>query len=118
MTLRDKYPDAYQDDNGTVWVSQHAAKSADWTFSKGDGFMEDILGGSWTDAEENFASCQRANKRKEFWNVHPRLWAILWGIRCWYGALSLFLRTVWRDWHGHRIPWSTAWEMASDLWLR
>lgn len=117
MTLLDKYPAAYEDEKGTIWISEQAAESADWTYENGDAFMENILGWDWADAEENFLSCQRQEKRRAFWSAHPRLRCALWFIRRWYGALSLFFRTVWRDWYG-RISWSTAWKIASGIWLR
>jgi hypothetical protein len=117
MELKEKYPDAYEDDRGTIWVSRQDAEAADWTYKHGDAFMENILGWHWEDAEANYLSCRARDKRRAFWKAHPRLRYILWFIRCWYGALSLFSRTVWRDWYG-RISWSTAWQLASDLWLR
>ena len=36
MTLLEKYPNAYEDDKGTIWVSQQAAESADWSYKNGD----------------------------------------------------------------------------------
>ncbi|CAN5951002.1 unnamed protein product [Sphagnum jensenii] len=98
MTLRDKYPNAYEDEKGTIWVSQQAAEAADWSFEFGDAFLDNILGWDWREAEENFQSCQRRDKRRAFWKQHPRLRDMLWFLRRWCGALWLFSRTVWRDW--------------------
>ena len=117
MTLREKYPDAYEDDHGTIWVSQQAAESADWTYEHGDAFIDDILGYDWENADENLLHLQRQDKRKAFWKAHPVLRDVFWFIRSRYGFLSLFSRTVWRDWYG-RISWSTAWSISRDIWLR
>jgi len=32
-------------------------------------------------------------------------------------AIWLFLRIVWRDWHGERISPSCAWDVAKGIWL-
>jgi hypothetical protein len=97
-----------------IWVSEEASRQM--TESYEDAWIEDVLGWSWEDAEENLALCQREAKRKKFWKSHPHLRVFYWFIRRWYGAMSLFSRTVWRDWYG-RITWSMAWKMSSDLWL-
>lgn len=117
MMLLEKYPDAFEDDKGTIWSSRQAAEAADWTYEHGDAFLDEILGWDWENAEENLVLCLREEKRKKFWKSHPHLRDVLWFLRRWYGALSLFSRTVWRDWYG-RVSWSTAWTIASDVWLR
>jgi hypothetical protein len=117
MTLLEKYPAAYEDEKGTIWASQQAAKSADWTYKHGDAFLEGILGWDWANAEENFVSCQREDKRREFWKSHPYLRDTFWFVLRWYRALAMFCGTVGRDWYG-RIGPSLAWQLASDLWLK
>ena len=117
MTILDKYPNAYEDDRGTIWVNQQAAESADWSFGFGDAFLDNILGWSWQDALDNFDECQRRDDRRAFWTSHPRLRSLLWFLTRWSRALWMFSRIVWRDWYG-RISWSTAWEISRDLWLR
>jgi hypothetical protein len=116
-SLLSEYPDAFEDDKGTIWTSQKAAQDADWTYKHGDAFLENILGWGWINALENYDYCLRERRRKAFWKAHPRLRDTVWFLRCWYGALALFCGTVGRDWEG-RISPSLAWTLASDLWLR
>lgn len=116
MTLLEKYPDAYEDEKGTIWISQQAAQDADWTYENGDAFLEGILGWGWGNAEENFAFCQREAKRRAFWKAHPWLRAVCLFVRQRWRFVSLFSRTVWRDWYG-RISWSTAWKISKDIHL-
>lgn len=117
MKMSDVYPNAYEDDKGTIWTSREMAEEADWTYAHGDAFMEEILGWSWEDAEENFVLCQFEAKRKEFWRKHSHLRTVLWFLKRRWRFTALFLSIVWRDWYG-RISWSTAWTISRDLWLR
>jgi len=117
VTLRERYPDAFEDDKGTIWVSQTAAERADWTFEHGDGFLADTLGWSWADAEESWAMCEAQAKRRVFWQAHPHLLAVMRFLRCRWGFVRLFCATVWRDWYG-RISWNTAWKISRDIWLK
>lgn len=118
MIFQEQYPNAYEDDFGTIWTSPEAAGKADWEFVRGgDAFMGEILGWSWVEAEENFLECQRLAKRKAFWRAHPRFRDFWWFVLRHYRFVSMFSSTVWRDWEG-RISWSTAWTLASDLWLK
>ena len=48
MTLREKYPEAWEDEKGTIWISQPAAESADWTYEHGDAFLENVIGAGHT----------------------------------------------------------------------
>ena len=117
MGVKQVYPEAYEDEKGTIWTSKQAADAADWTWEHGDGFLSEVLGWSWEDAEENLILCQSEAKRKEFWRAHPHLRKMVWFTRRRWGFTAMFLSTVWRDWYG-RISWSTAWQIASDVWLR
>ena len=36
------YPMAFEDDHGTIWISQQCADYADWTYEHGDAFLGDI----------------------------------------------------------------------------
>lgn len=117
MTFQQKYPEAFEDDKGTVWTCKAAADPADWDLVHGDAFMEDILGWSLAEAEENYALSVQIEAQKAFWRSHPRLRAFCEFVRRRCGFTSLFLRTVWRDFYG-RISWATAWKIAGDLWLR
>lgn len=118
MTFQQKYPEAYEDECGTVWVNKAAADAADWMY--GDGFLENVLGWSMAEAIENWAGAQKIARRKAFWAAHYVLRRIVWFVWGWWGALGMFLRIVWRKWEDDmpRISWSAAWQMAGDLWLR
>lgn len=118
MTFQQKYPEAFEDDCGTVWVSKQAAEAADWTYEHGDAFLAGILGWSMVEALDNFAECQRGAKRRAFWTAYPRLRDTWWFLLRHYRFASMFARTVWRDFYGVRISWATAWKIAGDLWLR
>ncbi len=115
--LMDAYPNAYEDDKGTIWVSKEAADTADWTYEHGDAFLEGILGLSWAEAEECFIEAQKIRRHREWWKSHPRIRDAWWWIRCHWGFTSMLLSTVWRDWHGRITP-SLAWTLAGDMWLR
>src|ERR1700743_1175471 len=121
MTFEQKYPEAYEDECGTVWVSKAAADAGkvefDSDFANGDAFLNDVLGWSMAEAIENLAECEKIARRKAFWGTHPRLHDTCWFILRHYRFTSMFLGIVWRDWHG-RISWSLAWKLAGDLWLR
>lgn len=121
MTNRDalmaKYPQAFEDEKGNIWVSEESCLSADWTYAHGDAFLEGILGWDWDNAVENFIYAEALRRKREFWRRHPilrRMWRFLWTR---YHFVSMFSRTVWRDWYG-RISWSLAWKLSSDLWLK
>lgn len=122
MTFQQKYPEAYEDDLGTVWVNKAAADAGklefDSNFAHGDAFLDDILGWSMAEAIENWAGCQKIAKRKAFWKAHPILRDLWWFLLRHYRFTAMFLGTVWREWHGVRISWSLAWQLAGDLWLR
>lgn len=117
MTFEQKYPEAYEDECGTVWVNKAAAEAADWTYAHGDAFLGEVLGWSMADALENWEGCKKLAKRRAFWKAHPHLRDAWWFVLRRYRFTNMFLSTVWRDWYG-RISWSTAWQMAGDLWLR
>jgi hypothetical protein len=114
MKLREMYPQAFEDERGTIFVSEDAAKSADWTYEHGDAFLEDVLGWSWADAEDNFALSQQIKRRKAFWKRHPHLRSVCRFALSRYRFTMLFSSIVWRDWNG-RISWPTAWMIAHDV---
>lgn len=117
MKFEQKYPEAYEDECGTVWVNKAAEEAADWTYEHGDAFLENVLGWSMAEAIENWEGYQKLAKRRAFWAAHHWLRDTLWFVQRRYRFTEMFLSTVWRDWYG-RISWSTAWAMSRDLWLR
>jgi hypothetical protein len=117
-TFEQAYPDAYECETGAIWTSEEAYSKADWTYDSGDAFLEEVLGSSWQDAKENYASYMREKERKRFWKSHPRMRDAWWFVRRWAGAISMFFGTVFREWNEVRITPSLAWELASIVWLR
>lgn len=53
--LMQAYPEAFEDELGWIWTSREAAGRADWTYSNGDMFLEELLGYSWSEACSNRA---------------------------------------------------------------
>ena len=114
MTFREQYPQAFEDNLQTIWVSEEAAKRADWTFAHGDAFLEDILGCSWAEAYENFALTQRINRRKRWIAKHRNLYKIGRWIRSRYYLMTMFL-SLSRP--SYELGPCLAWKLATDLWL-
>jgi hypothetical protein len=112
--LMDAYPNAYEDNRGTIWVSEESSHQE--TDSYQDAWVEDVLGWDWENAYENFAICQRVAKRRAFWKAHPHLWKIILFLRRRRNFVMMFSGIVWRDWYG-RISWSTAWKISKDVCL-
>jgi hypothetical protein len=115
--LMTAYPQAFEDDHGTIWISREHAIAADWTYEHGDAFLEGILGWDWNNAVENRQYTLAKQKKQAFWAQHPILHRVCRFLVTRKNFIRMFCGTVWRDWYG-RISWSTAWKIASDVCLK
>jgi hypothetical protein len=120
VTFAEAYPNAYEDDLGTIWTSHDdylVAKEA--MAFEGDWWAEFILGWCWKEAEENFALCLKQARRRAFWKRHPVAHEVKWFLWTRWNFLSMFCGIVWRECCAeYRIGPSLAWKLAGDLWLR
>ena len=106
MTFQEKYPDAYEDEYGIIWVSKDASLNANWKIKYSNQFLDDTLGWGWKNAEQNFRKLQKTKAKIRSIKLRKaKTYEILsclkgFSLRDWYERVSLVwvirvIKSIW-----------------------
>lgn len=118
--LMKAYPDACEDERGTIWTSKDAVYAVmDEDFNV-DANIEDALGWSWDDAVENFAECKRIAILQARRIRFARLYAVRDFICHRWRFVCTFCNLLGREigYYPGRFGPKLSWTIAKTIWLR